>query len=217
MKNNIISISGGNKKMGEIPSVSLPPIITCAVGVPCAEDCYVIKNIKYSTATLAYSRNLEIYYEKPRRFFKQIIGYCLMNEPKYFRYFVGGDIPDQKFLDLIIETADRLKDVNFMFMTKSYMDRYYMEWKHNNSGGSPENRGIDILCKTPENLSIIASTWPKYPIPQDIKDGLPIAYMDDGTEDRITPEDYVCNKLCEECLHCWNAKNTRINVVFKKH
>lgn len=34
---NKISISPGNQKMGYIPSVSLPPIITCANGCKCAK------------------------------------------------------------------------------------------------------------------------------------------------------------------------------------
>lgn len=34
---NKLSISPGNKKMGAIPSVSLPPIITCPTGCKCAK------------------------------------------------------------------------------------------------------------------------------------------------------------------------------------
>lgn len=38
-----ISISNGNSKMGLIKSVSLPPVVTCAKGCPCANDCYAVK------------------------------------------------------------------------------------------------------------------------------------------------------------------------------
>ena len=38
-----VSISKGNSKMGAIPSVSLPPITTCAAGCTCAKKCYAAK------------------------------------------------------------------------------------------------------------------------------------------------------------------------------
>ena len=36
-------ISEKNTKMGWIPSVSLPPIITCRPNAPCKKDCYALK------------------------------------------------------------------------------------------------------------------------------------------------------------------------------
>ena len=43
MLENKISISPGNQKMGFIPSVSLPPVVTCAHGCTCAKKCYAAK------------------------------------------------------------------------------------------------------------------------------------------------------------------------------
>ena len=56
-----VSISTGNRKMGEIPSVSLPACTTCNPDAPCFKDCYAVKIARiYKTADAAYKRNLEI-------------------------------------------------------------------------------------------------------------------------------------------------------------
>ena len=55
MKNNIVSISKGNSKMGAIPSVSLPPCITCNPTAPCFKKCYAVKlSRRYKTVKTAY-------------------------------------------------------------------------------------------------------------------------------------------------------------------
>ena len=55
-----VSISNGNSKMGKIPSVSLPPILTCPKGTPCAKRCYA-KRIynRYPSVKNAYDKELE--------------------------------------------------------------------------------------------------------------------------------------------------------------
>ena len=58
---NKISISLGNQKMGYIPSVSLPPVVTCANGCKCANKCYAARLCKIrKTVREAYERNLQI-------------------------------------------------------------------------------------------------------------------------------------------------------------
>ena len=68
-----ISVSKGNTKMGAIPSISLPPIVTCsnrAIGT-CSKKCYACKICRYSKeAKAAYSRNLDILKNNPDLFFK---------------------------------------------------------------------------------------------------------------------------------------------------
>lgn len=215
-----ISISTGNTKMGDIPSVSLPPIITCQEHVPCARDgrCYVIKHMKFGTVVRAFSKNYRIYLEDPQRYFSQIKGYLLFYEPEYFRYHVGGDIPDQEYFDRIKALCLEVPEVKFMLMTKCYMDKHYYEWRAEGEEGSPKKRSIELTCGVmPSNLSIIISAWPGYPIPADLRERFPIAYMDDGNEPRITAADFVCHNHCDSCHYCWAAKKTRKNVVFPLH
>ena len=48
------------------------------------------------------------------------------------------------------------------------------------------------------------------------KTTLPLAYMQDGTEKRVTNA-LECPGNCETCGMCWNLKSLNKNVVFKKH
>ena len=61
MKQLKVSISKGNSKMGDIPSVSLPPCTTCNPEAPCFKKCYAVKIQRlYKTVKTAYENNLEI-------------------------------------------------------------------------------------------------------------------------------------------------------------
>jgi hypothetical protein len=61
MENKMVCISNGNRKMGQIPSVSLPPIVTCKNCATCAKKCYAAKLARiYPTVRDSYNRNLEI-------------------------------------------------------------------------------------------------------------------------------------------------------------
>jgi len=215
-KKEIVSISPGNVKMGnDIPSVSLPPIITCQDMVPCASEglCYVIKNMKYQVVVNAYSRNYNIYTKDPEEFFNQVKGYIMLNRPQYFRFHVGGDVPCQDYYDRIVKLCEEQKDTEFMFMTKCYMDDHYKEWMKN-PVGSPAERDINFDV-VPDNLNIIISTWPGHPIPQDLRDRFPVAWLDDGRDNRIPDDGYICKNKCNECLHCW--KKGGKDVIFKIH
>ena len=60
--NNMISISKGNIKMGDISSISLPAVVTCRPDAPCFLKCYARKMCAYrDTVRAAYERNLDIY------------------------------------------------------------------------------------------------------------------------------------------------------------
>jgi hypothetical protein len=68
--------------------------------------------------------------------------------------------------------------------------------------------------KIPNNLSIVLSAWPNWPLP---KHG-PIAFMQDGTEDRYNDQDTLeCQGCCEHCSLCWYLSQLNKNVVFHKH
>ena len=56
--NNRVSISAGNRKMGAIPSVSLPPIVTCPNCKECAKKCYAAKMCRiYPSVKKAYDND----------------------------------------------------------------------------------------------------------------------------------------------------------------
>ena len=73
MKNQTVSISKGNSKMGAIPSVSLPACITCNPNAPCFKLCYAAKISRlYSSVKNAYDRNLDILNSDPARYWEQV-------------------------------------------------------------------------------------------------------------------------------------------------
>ena len=83
-----ISISNGNSKMGHIPSVSLPPIVTCKNCSSCAKKCYAAKLCRmYKTVREAYARNLEILKENRNAYFNQVTAAVILKgkepDPKY--------------------------------------------------------------------------------------------------------------------------------------
>ena len=87
-----VSISHGNRKMGEIPSVSLPACITCNPDAPCFKDCYAVKIARlYKAANAAYNRNLNILERDPASYWAQVRTAASMAQ--YFRFHVSGDIP----------------------------------------------------------------------------------------------------------------------------
>ena len=107
MDNLKVSISKGNSKMGYIPSVSLPPIVTCAKNCTCAKKCYAAKLCRiYGTVRKAYARNLEILKNDMDNYFLQVKAAAMVN--KYFRFHVSGDIPDMNYLDRMVKLAQSI-------------------------------------------------------------------------------------------------------------
>ena len=192
-----ISISPGNRKMGEIASVSLPPIVTCPKWVPCKKLCYVTSNMsRYARSALkSYDRNYKIYKMDPEFYFAQIKYYCKLTEVHYFRYHVSGDIIDQSYLDNMAKVAEAVPDTRFMALTKAYDVDF-----HN----------------IPENLSIMISGWPGYPIPKKL-DYLPNIWMQDGNEDRIPKDALLCSDKCDECFACWDSKQNKKDIYIPLH
>ena len=68
-----VSISTTNTKLGIIPSISLPPIITCRKDAPCTKDYYGTKgNYRFSNVQKSMQNNLIIYKTNEKDYFEQI-------------------------------------------------------------------------------------------------------------------------------------------------
>ena len=142
--NNVkVSISDGNSKMGRIPSVSLPPVITCAENCRCAKKCYAKRLCNlYPNVREAYARNLEIYSKLPDEYFAQIDQVITMS--RYFRFHVGGDIPDPAYLEKMMRLAEKHPHCEILAFTKQY--EMCNDWLDHN--------------RKPENMHLIFSAWP---------------------------------------------------------
>ena len=93
-----VCISKGNIKLGSIPNVNLPPIVTCESGVPCAQKngCYALKAYRqYPNVRNAWNNNLNVYSMNPDFYFESICKQLgkMKNLPR-FRWHSSGDMVD---------------------------------------------------------------------------------------------------------------------------
>lgn len=199
-----VSISKGNSKMGAVPSVSLPPIVTCkdANGnpPPCAAKCYAAKLCRLrKTVREAYARNLEIWTADPATYELQVKAAASMT--RFFRWHVSGDLISMDYLKMVVRVARELPHTEFLMFTKRFdlvNDFTYCE---------------DI----PGNLHIIFSAWPGMdtPNPHDY----PVAHVVFRGEE---PADSwkVCGGNCTECacrgVGCWQLKHGE-HICFNEH
>ena len=84
-----VSISQRNSKMGNISSISLPPIITCSKEACkfCGKKCYAKKICRLRKSVRdAYQRNLDIFLSNPDSYWAQVNGYVA--GVRFFRFSV---------------------------------------------------------------------------------------------------------------------------------
>ena len=196
-----ISISKGNQKMGAIPSVSLPPIVTRKNCGTCAKKCYAAKLCRiYPSVRKAYENNLSILKEDRNAYFAQIKASAMMT--KYFRFHVSGDIIDTDYLNRMCKLARELKGTQFLAFTKNYED--VNEYFKNH--------------RKPNNLKLIFS------LPFDgcniyNPHNLPTAAV--ILKGNQPKDDYkVCGGNCSECackgVGCWELKKGE-TIAFYEH
>jgi ferredoxin len=190
-----ISISEGNSKLGAIPSISLYPIRDCANCELCAADCYTNKIIRlYPEARKAYDRNSIVANSHRGDYFDLLSMYLDRGHPRFFRFHIAGDILDQEYFSSIEDIANTYGHTRFLVFTKRY--------------------DLDIKCT--DNLSVVISRWPGDNIPKSAK-GLPMAWMQDGTEHRIPRKALECPGNCENCGMCFELQHIGRSVFFLKH
>lgn len=196
-----LSISNGNSKMGQIPSVSLPPIVTCKHCETCAKDCYASKLCKMrKTVRDAYNRNLDLLKVDRDEYFRQVKGACLMT--RYFRFHVSGDIVDSDYLDRMVKIARECKTTEILAFTKNY----------------EAVNGYFETHRKPKNLHLIFSL-PFDGAKIDNPHNLPTAAV--IFKGQAVPDNYkMCGGNCTECacrgVGCWELKNGE-TIAFHKH
>ena len=186
-----IHITTGNSKIGETHNISLPPIISCKKDIPCFDRCYAVKFYKgYPEARKAWDENWEIYNKSSRVYFKAINSWLTKYEPKYFRWHVSGDCPNQEYYDKVLEIACIHRKTNFLMYTKQYT---FVK---------------DVEC-IPSNLTVMLSMWPY------IKDPMtPLPYIWVTGDLRCPETAFLCTGLCDTCRQCWKGVK---DIAIKLH
>ena len=179
----LVHISEGNRKLGRIPNISLPPIITCESNPPCAFKCYARKaydGYGRNAVKPAWDANLAAFRGNWLNYFMEIVGY-MQRRPKktWFRWHVGGDIPNEEYLNGMCLVGSLLPNVRFLAYTRR-------PWAY---------QAKDL----PSNLAIIRSYW----LGEEIED-------DPGF--KVYPKGYPidpavrCPGNCSTCHACWFLK-----------
>lgn len=192
MKNNQVSISHGNIKMGAIPSVSLPACITCNPDAPCFKKCYALRMARrYKSVSEAYARNLDILINDPVSYWLQVKAAASM--ARFFRYHVSGDILNRDYIINMVKTAEELPNTNFLAFTK----QYHIVNEYLNDGGA-----------IPSNLKILFSNWGDWKCEN--PHALPVCEV--VLKGNEPAQDWkICGGNCTECacrgVGCWEVKN----------
>lgn len=205
-KEKHVVISKGNIKMGQIQSVSLPPIVTCSSLACkfCGKKCYARKMCKLRpTVKESYDNNLDILLNDKELFWREVEGSIKLTT--YFRFFVSGDIYDKDFLENMVLCARKNKHCSILCFTKKYsLVNEYLE--HH---------------RLPKNLNIVFSAWKGLEMPNPFN--LPTAEVmyKDGTSTAEEGKKYIyCSGNCSECISekrsCWNLKKGE-GVIFAEH
>ena len=197
-----VSISTGNRKMGAIPSVSLPPIVTCPAGCPCAKKCYAAKMARiYPSVRKAYQNNLDILQSNPGEYWHQVNQAVKIN--RYFRFHVSGDIPTPEYFAEMVNVARQNPGTEILVFTKRYQI---------------VNDYITESGKLPENLHLIFSQWGDnwtVPNPHNLPTAAVIFKGQEPADDWK-----VCGGNCTECacrgVGCWQLKQGE-TIAFYEH
>lgn len=202
-----LNISMGNRKMGAIPSFSLPSGTTCSEEArkTCHLDgCYAAAmERRLPVVRKAYAENLQLlqsdlegcriwlnwYFDNP-------------NAPRLFRIHVSGDFYSREYFGMWLDVIRNHPQTRFMAFTKQF----------------DIVRDAVISQMIPENLTLIASAWPGVALPEWVIGRMPIAWMQDGSEVRLPEDVYICDGDCAGICrgHCWGMI-AHESVVFEKH
>lgn len=142
-----ICISKGNRKIGKVMNVSLPPVLSCHNCSECKYFCYDIKAcLQYpNTVINARIRNYVILRADRERYFAEIDNAMSRRRSnKYFRWHVAGDIVDYDYFCRMVELARKHSD----FICWTYTKVYHIV-----------NEWIAANGSLPENLHVMFSEW----------------------------------------------------------
>lgn len=144
-----LCISAGNRKIGRVMNVSLPPIKSCANCCGCSKLCYDIKAcMQYPNTVIdARMRNFSVLMRDRDEYFRRIdAAMSRRRKNKYFRWHVAGDIVDIDYFARMVDIAREHSDFVIWTYTKNY--KVVNAWC--------AEHGKDAI---PANFSIMFSEW----------------------------------------------------------
>ncbi len=184
-----VHISPGNIKMGAIPSVSLPPYVTCIPNPPCRQTCYARGVYIRPNVGMCWDRNYTILKKSMPRYFELIREWVELHKPRMFRWHVGGDIPSRKYIVHMCQLAIKYSHTRFIAFTKRH--KWLTDADH-----------VD-------NLVLNASMWPEWGEPDKIPPHIRRFWAVNKWETRVPDDAVECSGFCLECGLCWDSTGAR--------
>lgn len=195
-------ISYSNTKTVNTPSFSTAPLITCGHCAQCYKKCYYERLCeRFPGVTMNAADNTLTAQEQPEIIEQAVID--ATRNARFFRWYVGGDIPSYEFFDIMVNIARKRKTTRFLTFTKK--PELVNKWLENNGG------------KFPNNFIVVLSAWLEY---QPVNPyNLPVAqFVPRGMN--IPRGARECSGNCGECQDrrrgCWYLKNGQ-TVAFHEH
>lgn len=202
-----MKISITNSKLGgKIPSLNLPPLITCRENAPCSKLCYARKgNFTYDNVKKNHINNLEHFQLDSIDFFDKIIKW-LNNDDivyKFFRWHSSGDIVNINYLMGMVKVAKECPQTKFLAFTKKF---------------ELVNSYLSIYGELPSNLKIVFSAWDKdFKIENPYNLPMTYVYFKNKEKNPEIPEFAIpCVGKCYSCKSCWTLEKGQ-SIVFNQH
>ena len=198
-----LCISKGNRKIGLVMNVSLPPILSCANCSGCSKLCYDIKACLQYPATVidARMRNYSVLMRDRDGYFSRIEqAISRRRKNKFFRWHVAGDIVDADYFDRMVGIAARHPDFVFWTYTKNYAVVNAWCAEH----------GADSI---PANFSVMFSEWRGMPMNN------PYHFPEFRVvfKDETRPSGFYCPGNCDICKQAKRGCPSRETVYCMEH
>ena len=199
-----LHVSHGVSKLGaDIPSVSLPAIVTCRHNCPCADRCYATKGrFRFANVKGVLRNNLELWRSNSALY--EVEAKIAAFPFHFFRWHSSGDIPDAAYLRMMVRVAQACPETKFLCFSKQY---------------EIVNGHLDEFGSFPGNLKMVLSAWGSF-VPANPYN-LPMAYVRLKGESCAIPHDaFECSKYCGDCVmtghSCWDLEAGQ-STVFNEH
>lgn len=198
-----VCISNGNRKTGEVRSVSLPSVVFCKNCEKCKKSCYDFRNVMFQTRTVkSRARNAAILVKDRDRYFDEISKSLFKD--RFFRWHVGGEIVDLDYLERMVKVAQENSHCTFLVFTKMYdIVNEYMDKHH------------EMIS----NLRVLFSAWEG--VEMNNPYNFPTTHVM-RTEEQAKAHKGAkfCSGNCTECARvgelCWVAKQGE-EILFPIH
>lgn len=212
VENYDVKFSKGNRKTGDVLSVSTIPVVDCGKNCKaCAGGCYDVRHdLIYTNVATNRAINSAIVAANMDRYFDSISRMIHRKKADSFRFHIGGDIKNAAYFAGMVRVAAENPNCRILAFTKEF---------------EIVNGYIQAGGVIPENLRIIFSAWPGLEIENPYN--FPVSYPEFEADsdhakfnESIPANVHHCGGNCLKCFECgfgcfWLDRGE--SVTFKAH